>query len=142
MQRNPYKGASPRCWVRIRFVALDGSFHERDLLADTGSPCAVILGAAELSKLSHTSAEGIESNFGTLNGGWLSIEMPELGLSTPVLGFGSDQVLNAVQSDSPAFAGLVGLPLLRMTKYGGDATTLCSKMLARLPNCASSSAVA
>ena len=107
--------------------------HERDLLADTGSPCAVILGDAELSKLSHTSAEGIESNFGTLNGGWLSIEMPELGLSTQVLGFGSDQVLQTVQSDSPDFAGLIGLPLLRMTEYGGDATSFWLKNVGPLP---------
>ncbi|MGI8978568.1 MAG: hypothetical protein ACR2FY_05045 [Pirellulaceae bacterium] len=133
MQRNPYKGISPRCWVRIRFAAPDGSLHEHDLLADTGSPCAVILGQAELSKLFHASATSINSNFGALNGGWLSIEMPELGVTTQVLGFGSDQVLNTVQRDSPDFAGLIGLPLLRMMEYGGDAASFWLKNIGQPP---------
>jgi hypothetical protein len=46
--------------------------------------------------------------------------MPELGLTNLVLGFGSDHVLQAVQSDCLDFQGLVGLPLLRMLEYGGD----------------------
>jgi hypothetical protein len=48
VQYNPYKGTPPRSWVRLRFAAADGSIHERELLADTGSPCAVILGQADL----------------------------------------------------------------------------------------------
>ena len=127
MQRNPYKGISPRCWVRFRFAAPDGTLHEYELLADTGSPCAVILGQAEFNKLFHASATSINSNFGTLNGGWLILEMPELGLSAQVLGYGSDHVRQTVQKDSPDFAGLVGLPVLRMTEYGGDSTSFWLK---------------
>jgi hypothetical protein len=103
------------------------------LLADTGSPCAVILGQAEFSQLFHASATSMTSNFGTLNGGWLRIEMPELGLATQVLGFSSDQVCHAVQSDSPDFAGLVGLPLLRLTEYGGDTTSFWLKKVVQAP---------
>jgi hypothetical protein len=120
VHRNLYKGTPPRAWVRIRFAAADGSLHERELLADTGSPCAVILGPGDLEWLSRAAAAGINSNFGQLTGGWLAVAMPELGLTKPVLGFGSDQVLEAVQAANSDFAGLVGLPLLRMLEYGGD----------------------
>jgi hypothetical protein len=64
-----------------------------------------------------------QSSVGHLAGGWLELAMPDLGLTDPVLGFGSDRVLEAVRSDSSDFAGLVGLPLLRMVEYGGDSAT-------------------
>lgn len=119
-QQNPYKGTSPRCWIRLRFAAADGSIHERELIADTGSPCAVILGQSDLALLLRSAAAGMNSNFGRLSGAWLELAVPELGLTTLVVGYGSDQVLQAVQRDSPDFAGVVGLPLLRMVEYGGD----------------------
>ena len=87
---------------------------------DTGSPCAVSLGHADPALLLRAVAAGTDSNFGHLTGGWLELAMPELGLTNQVMGFGSDHVLQAVQADSPDFAGLVGLPLLRLVEYGGD----------------------
>lgn len=123
MQRNPYKGITPRCWVTVRFTAADGSLHERELLADTGSPCAVILGSEDLAAFFLAAATGMKSNFGDLAGGWLRVDMPEMEGETMVLGYGSDQVLQAVQSDSASFAGLVGLPLLRLMEYGGDGSS-------------------
>jgi hypothetical protein len=120
VQRNLYKGTTPRCWVRLRFAAADGSLYERELLADTGSPCAVIMGQADLALLLRAVAAGVNSNFGHLTGGWLELAMPELGLTNQVLGYGSDQVFQAVQSGESSFAGLVGLPVLRMVEYGGD----------------------
>ncbi len=123
IQRNPYEGAAPRCWVRLRFAAADGSLHERELVADTGSPCAVILGQADLALLARAAGPEIASNFGQLTGGWLELSMPEWGLTTQQLGFGSDHVLQAIRADSYDFAGLVGLPLLRVVEYGGDSAT-------------------
>lgn len=79
VQCNPYKGVNPRCWVRLRFAAADGSLHERELLADTGCPCAVILGQGDLSLLMRSGASAINSNFGPLSGAWLELHMPELG---------------------------------------------------------------
>jgi hypothetical protein len=122
VQRNPYKGMSPRCWVRLRFVAADGSLHERELLADTGCPSAVILGLSDLTLLDRGAAAGRGSNFGPLAGAWLELRMPELGLNQRIIGYGSDNVWQIVQHDSPDFAGLVGLPVLRMVEYGGDST--------------------
>jgi hypothetical protein len=122
VQVNPYKGLNPRCWIRLRFSASDGSGHERDLVADTGSPCGIILGQTDFAMLIQAAAAGVNSNFGLLTGGWLSLDTPALGIATQVLSYASDAVVNAVQLDSPDFAGLVGLPVLRMMEYGGDST--------------------
>jgi hypothetical protein len=123
VQHNPYKGKTPRSWVRLRFAAVDGSLHERELLADTGSPCAVILGQTDLAVLLRASAAGIQTNFGALAGAWLELHMPELGVTSAILAFGSDTVFQTVQGDSADFSGLAGLPLLRMVEYGGDAVS-------------------
>jgi hypothetical protein len=133
VQRNPYKGTTPRGWIRLRFTAADGSVHERELIADTGSPCAVILGQPDFTLLLRLFATGINSNFGYLSGGWLELNVPELGLTSQVLGYASDQVLQAAQLDGPDFSGLVGLPLLRMVEYGGDATAFWVRKAAGVP---------
>jgi hypothetical protein len=119
--------------VRLRFAAADGSLHERELVADTGNPCALILGRADLGRLLRAPAPGTQTNFGAFNGGWLALHMPELGLICPVVGYGSDQVLQAVQLDGPDFAGLVGLPVLRMVEYGGDDTAFWVRKPAAVP---------
>lgn len=121
-QVNPYKGNPLRPWVRLRLVAVDNSIHELELLADTGSPSAIVLSRAELAVLNQGNAPDVNTNFGILEGGWLRIEMPELGLSQFVIGYGSDPVASAAKSSSPDFAGLAGLPLLRLMEYGGNAT--------------------
>jgi hypothetical protein len=120
VQQNVYKGDPPRAWIRLRFAAPDGSTHERQLLADTGSPCAVILGDADLFLFLHNEGARVDSNFGPMRGAWLQLAMPELGLTREVLGFGSEAVMEAVRDASADFAGLVGLPLLRLVEYGGD----------------------
>jgi hypothetical protein len=90
--------------------------HDRELVADTGSPCAIILGRADFALLLRAGAAAMNSNFGSLTGGWFELQMPELGLTRPVLGYGSDEVFQAVQADSVDFAGLAGLPLLRLVE--------------------------
>jgi hypothetical protein len=80
----------------------------------------VILGQSDIALLLRAVASGINSNFGPLTGGWLELNMPELGLGKQIRGFGSDLVMQAVQRDSSDFSGLVGLPFLRMVAYGGN----------------------
>lgn len=133
IQRNIYKGSRPRCWLRLCFAASDGSLHERELLADTGSLCAVILGTADVALFFRSAAPGVNTNFGQLSGAWLELAMPELNLTTRLRGFGSDHVLQAVQTDSSDFAGLIGLPLLRMLEYGGDASAFWVRSRAMNP---------
>ena len=58
-QRNPYKGAPPRPWVRVLLAARDGTNHEVDLLADTGNPCAIIVSQALMASLKLRAAPEI-----------------------------------------------------------------------------------
>lgn len=120
-QRNPYKGTPPRPWVRLRLAAPDGSTQELDLLADTGNPCALIIGQQLMARLKHGDGPDMNTNFGRLEGGWLQLEMPELQMVRPILGYASDAVVTAAKASHPDFKGLVGLPLLRLVEYGGDA---------------------
>src|SRR5882724_2433921 len=120
-QRNAYKGSPPRPWIRLRFVAPDGTVDEIELLADTGNPCAIIISPARLARLKRRAAPDVISNFGLLEGGWLFVRMPELGLDRELTGFANDVVVAAAKASSADFEGLAGLPLLRLFEYGGNA---------------------
>jgi hypothetical protein len=120
-QRNPYKGSPPRPWVRLRFSAPGGGYHEIELLADTGNPCSIIVSQKLMAKLTYRAAPDVNSNFGLLAGGWLHINMPDLGLDVDLVGYASDHVVATTKNSSNDFEGLAGLPLLRLLEYGGDA---------------------
>lgn len=60
------------------------------------------------------------SNFRSLEGGWLRVVIPELLFDQKMLGYANDAVANVVKKSGPDFAGLVGLPLLRMFEFGGN----------------------
>jgi hypothetical protein len=102
-------------------TATDGATDEVELLADTGNPCALIISQTTMARLKQRAAPGVNSNFGPLEGGWIHVNVPELGLDRDLVGYASDAVALAAESSSPDFAGLAGLPLLRLMEYGGDA---------------------
>jgi hypothetical protein len=120
-QRNPYKGSPPRPWILLRFAAADGTFRELELLADTGNPCALIIGQANMALLKQGTAPDMQCNFGLLEGGWVQVDTPGLSLGQPLLSYACDPVVTAAKASSPDFDGLAGLPLLRLMEYGGDA---------------------
>ena len=120
-QRNPYKGMPERPWIRLRLLAPDGTAREIEMVADTGNPYAVIIGTVQMQQFKWTDAPGLTTNFGPLDGGWIRIVIPELGLDRYVLGYASDAVVAATQMSSHDFEGLVGLPLLQFEEYGGNA---------------------
>jgi hypothetical protein len=120
-QRNVYRGEPARAWLRLDLIGADGRSRQLDLLADTGNPCAIIVDMATMRSLRWRASVGTESNFGPLEGGWLRIAVPELGFDVKTLGYANDSVVKTVKRSDPGFGGLVGLPLLRMLEYGGDA---------------------
>ena len=120
-QRNPYQGSPPRAWITVRLATPDGDTREWKLIADIGSPFAVVIGAEHLPDFSFGAGTHVHTNFGFLESAWLHLTMPEFGLDSLILGYGSDDVLDSARSDHPDFAGLAGLPLLRLFKYGGNA---------------------
>ena len=119
-QRNAYKGSPERPWVRLRLVDDRAGARDVELLADTGNPCAVILGEQLMQQFRRGDGPDVQTNFGLLEGGWLYVLVPELGLGEFVLGYASDSVVVAARESCPDFEGLVGLPLLRLVEYGGD----------------------
>lgn len=125
-QRNPYKGSPERPWIRLRLAAADGSTLEREFLADTGNPCALILAQQDMARLKARDGPDMSTNFGPLQGGWIQLAMPELGLTQTVPGYASDAVAATAAASHPDFQGLVGLPLLRLVEYGGDADWVCA----------------
>ncbi|MBL8794389.1 MAG: hypothetical protein JNM56_10825 [Planctomycetia bacterium] len=121
MQRNAYKGSPERAWNRVQIVALDGTLWDGDFLVDTGNPFAIVLDSARMRQLKQLDAPPLISNFGTLEGGWVQVRIPATRIDQLLLGYGSDTVAAACQRSSADFAGLAGLPLLRLAEYGGDA---------------------
>ena len=76
-----------------------------------------------MATLNQRAAPDIRSNFGLLQGCWLRLTMPELGMDQDVIGFSSDAVVIATKASNPDFEGLAGLPFLRFLEYGGDAAS-------------------
>ena len=118
-QRNLYRGSRP--WLRLGFKALDGSVLHLDLVADTGSAAGVMIRPDLMDALRHHPCTNRSSNFGLLLGGWLRLYNPEFGLVEFVRGYGSDQAAQIAARSDPTFVGVVGLPILRLTEYGGNA---------------------
>jgi len=120
--RQPYRGLPFRPILSLTFRTRDGVRHSLSLLADTGCPQDLILAPKWFDALVLADAEGIENNFGPMNAGWFRLHMPEIGLVELVNGFGSLEVGEAIATELPGVAGLVGLPILRLGEYGGNAT--------------------
>jgi hypothetical protein len=120
-QRNPYDGDPPRSWIVLRLVAKDGSKSEFKVIAATGNPFALVIDAQSAAALHHGDGPPVETNFGPLEGAWFKLAMPELGLTQKVFGYASAEVAASAQRSHADFAGLAGLPLLRMLEYGGNA---------------------
>jgi hypothetical protein len=91
-----------------------------EFLVDTGNPCSLIIGSELMEKLKWRDSAGLDSNFGAMDEGWLSLAVPEFGGEFKTLGYANDPVLQVVQRNHASFVGLAGLPLLRMMEYGGN----------------------
>jgi hypothetical protein len=119
-QRNPYRGSRP--WLRLGFKARDGAVHHLNLVADTGSAAGVIVRSDWMTRLMIQPCQDRPSNFGLLIGGWLRLYNPSLGGFVELIrGFANDTAAHIAARAHPDFVGLVGLPVLRMGEYGGNA---------------------
>ena len=132
-QLNAYKGSPPRPWLSLRLVAADGTALELQLLADTGNPCGVIISPRVMRQVKRADGPDLATNFGLLQGGWVHVVMPELGLDRYLMGYTSSTVVTAARKSCSDFQGLVGLPLLRLMQYGGDASHIWLRAAAGTP---------
>jgi hypothetical protein len=120
-QRNPYKGGPPRAWLHVRLVAPSGISEDLDLHADTGSPLPVIIGSSSLRSLAQRIVPALPTNYGLMPGGTVRVVIPAIGFDRIVLTYASDAAVATIRKSHADFAGLVGLPFLRLMEYGGDA---------------------
>jgi len=119
-QRNVYRGDPARAWILAEIISPLGQSCELELLVDTGNPCAIIVSQGTMELLRWRDSGSTRSNFGALEGGWLRLAIPDIGFDVKILGYANDSVVNVVKRSDERFAGLVGLPLLRMLEYGGN----------------------
>jgi hypothetical protein len=101
---------------------VNGSVHHYDLVADTGSAVSLILRTDLMNALRITPWRDRQSNFGSLEGGWIQWFNPDLGIVELVVAYGNDRAAVMAARSDPDFVGLIGLPLLRLGEYGGNAT--------------------
>ncbi len=121
-QLREYRGFPQRAWMRIRLQSLEDEIVEMDAMIDTGCPYSIVLDDRLFERFMHRYIKSVESNFGLLAGGWLRAIVPGTRLNADVVGYGSSTILRLLHASDRRFEGLIGLPLLRMLEYGGDAT--------------------
>src|SRR5688500_17952074 len=110
-QHNDYKGRPLRPAIHIRLASAEGQTTELDLLADTGDPYPIVIAEPQLQKFGWGEGVNVLTNFGTLQGGWLQVQIPELRFDAMLFGYASNAVAAAVQRSSSDLVGLAGLPL-------------------------------
>jgi hypothetical protein len=74
-----------------------------------------------IHRLRQKRVRDIPTNYGRLTGGRIRVVIPAIGFDDIVLGYGSDPAVATARKSHPDFAGLVGLPFLRLMEFGGDA---------------------
>jgi hypothetical protein len=121
-QCHPYSGHVSRPFVVLTLSDPNGTTRDLTLLADTGNPYPFILHPAVFESLVHTRTRSIDSNFGRMGSGWVHLYMPDYGFSELVKAYSSFNVGTSLREENPDFSGLVGLPVLRLGEYGGNAS--------------------
>ena len=121
-RRSPYQGVPPRAWITLRLAGPKGNAQDWKLIADTGSPFALVIAETHVPSFTFGAGKHVNTNFGFLRAVWFQLAMPEFGLDSLILGYASDEVVASAKISHPDFAGLAGLPLLRLLEYGGNAS--------------------
>lgn len=119
--RNAYRGTLSRAWVRLDFQAPDGTVLPLDLVVDTASDDGLVIRKSVLDQLSCGPATSYVSHWGFMHGAWLQLHMPAIGLVERVRAYGNDIIAAQLAAEDPDFVGLVGLPILKLGEYGGNA---------------------
>ena len=120
-QTNGYKGSPPRAWIRLRLYGAGGATEELDVVVDTGNPLPLVIGEAKLKRYRTRRRRRVPTNFGILQGGRLRVMILGGVGEFEIVGYGSDAIIETVKQSDPGFDGLIGLPMLRLLEFGGDA---------------------
>ena len=106
-----------KCWayrngranVEVTFLAPDGQKVTKRLIADTGAPLEFILSLENLHLLKLIDAPDAEGGlWGTLEGAWVHLWMPELDADKLVVAYANEQLISVAQA--AGCDGIAGLP--------------------------------
>jgi len=106
----------------LGFEDLAGNREEFDLVADTGCPMAIVLRPDVFDRFQRFQSSPEHTTFGFLATGWFQLSVPSLGLMRSAHCYRSQTAADIVSRSHADFAGLVGLPILRLGEYGGNAS--------------------
>jgi hypothetical protein len=104
----------------LRLTTPSGESRDFRLVVDTACPVSFILAPDDIPEFSFGGTAPVNTNFGVLQGEWFLFAMPELGLDALMVGYASQDAADTVRLDHSDFAGIAGLPLLRLLEYGGN----------------------
>ena len=121
-QRNAYAGRSLRAWLRFAFRDAAGLSADVQLIVDTGSPMGLTLNPALFDEYVFDLGQPTATNFGPMETGWFQLLMSGNEAAVVVRAYRSEPVGKMAAKSHPDFAGLVGLPILRLGEYGGNAS--------------------
>ena len=121
-QKHAYLGRTPRPWLELPFRNTAGLVHKLKLIADTGCPQGIILAPKWFDSLVTFHFASIRTNFGVMDGGWLQVFDPDSGFGELIRGYSSGSAAGFAAASHSDFAGIVGLPILRLGEYGGNAS--------------------
>ncbi len=91
-----------------------------EALVDTGCPFDLIVDVATRATFGFGDPVASQTNYGTLQGGWVLVEVPGCNFKDVLVGYESDVVVQQAKQACPDFDAIIGLPLLREFNYGGD----------------------
>jgi hypothetical protein len=104
-QRNKYQGSPLRAWICLRLATQDGATRDSKLVVDTACPVSFVIAPEDVPEFTFGIAKSVVSNFGHLQGEWFSLAMPEMGLNALMVGYASQEAVDAVRADQREFGG-------------------------------------
>jgi hypothetical protein len=120
-QVNDYCGVPPRPLLRLRLLGSADDIIELEAVVDTGSPLAIVVDMEVFFRFARRETRTVPTNFGNLTSGWVRMTIPQTRFNHEMRVYGSDTVVHSVQQSDRWFTAVIGLPLLRMFEFGGDA---------------------
>ena len=121
MQITKYRGADPRAWMSAGLRDANRRTEEYAWLVDTGSPMDLCLSDILFDRYILWNTRPRKTNYGWLDTGVFHWMLPGISQPLVVRGFRANRMSAIASKSDPSFVGVVGLPILRRGRFGGDA---------------------
>lgn len=92
-----------------------------------------MVGAAVMRHFGANRGSQFTGPYGPMTPATINVEIPEIGLAASITAHECPMIEALVKASHQDFDGLVGLPLLQLTEYGGNDEEFWVKPLPTLP---------